>query len=140
MSSLVARTRELFDKHYVGASMKLVVIGAGNILDFIGFFLSFTLSYSVLEFLNFIFEILVESLVKLESRVSKYFGGVKQGSPYIPEPNFSKGLWKSDKLYLLKAIEDEHIFEVSWMIPPKSFELYMPELHVVQLLAHGELF
>lgn len=84
---------------------------------------------------------LVESLDELEIWARKFFDDIKSRSSTAPKLSSTfHSIWSSDILYGLKAVEENHLFEVSWMIPPKSGNFYRekPENYLILLLGSGE--
>lgn len=127
---------KLFNEQYFGDNMKLTVIGQGNILFW---FVFFFFCQSVLMIM-YNFDV-AETLDVLEIWVRKFFNPVKIGLRTNLKPNFvMEPIWKADVLYGLLSTGDNHLLEVSWIIPPKSdnFLFDKPENYLIQLLGHGK--
>ncbi|KAF1891133.1 hypothetical protein Lal_00001272 [Lupinus albus] len=105
---------KLYNDHYHGGLMKLVVIGG------------------VTCFVND-----VDSLDLLESWVVELFGAVKKGPQVKPEFTAEGPIWKSGKVYWLEAVKDVHILDLSWQLPCLHQEyLKKPEDYLAHLLGH----
>ncbi|OIV95653.1 hypothetical protein TanjilG_01447 [Lupinus angustifolius] len=109
---------KLYNDHYHGGLMKLVVIGG------------------VICFVNDI-----DSLDLLESWVVELFGAVKKGPQVKPKFSAEGPIWKSGKVYWLEAVKDVHILDLSWKLPCLHQEyLKKPEDYLAHLLGHGPTF
>ncbi|CAH8387996.1 unnamed protein product [Eruca vesicaria subsp. sativa] len=98
----------LFNKHFVGSSMCLVVLGK-------------------------------EPVGVLKGWVIDYFGRIKKGTEFISNYNPTPGpIWKVDTLFLSKSVEDIHLFDITWIIPPKSYMKSSEQFLVIAFSHKGE--
>ncbi|KAG8371571.1 hypothetical protein BUALT_Bualt13G0101800 [Buddleja alternifolia] len=99
---------KLYNDHYYGGSMKLVVIGGETL------------------------EVLESWVLELFSNVKKGLG-----LPTKPETGSGVRIWRAGKLYRLEAVKDVHILDLSWTLPSlRKDYLKKGEDYLAHLLGH----
>uniref|UniRef100_A0A1D1XVB1 Insulin-degrading enzyme n=1 Tax=Anthurium amnicola TaxID=1678845 RepID=A0A1D1XVB1_9ARAE len=78
-----------------------------------------------------------ESLDILEDWVIELFGNVKKGSQLKSNARTNVPIWKAGRLYMLEAVKDVHVLDLTWTLPCLEKEyLKKPEGYISHLMGH----